>query len=66
MSHPLESQLAAAWPVHQWSDLTVLVAVSGGPDSVALLRSMQALRNGGAGQLVVAHFDHRWLPWIYY
>ena len=40
--------------------MTVLVAVSGGPDSVALLRGLQALPGEGVGQLVVGHFNHRW------
>ena len=62
MSHSLEAILAQAWPTNQWQDVTVLVAVSGGPDSVALLRAMHALKPGGKGQLVVGHFNHRWRP----
>ena len=62
MSHSLEAILAQAWPTNQWQDVTVLVAVSGGPDSVALLRAMHALKSGGKGQLVVGHFNHRWRP----
>jgi tRNA(Ile)-lysidine synthase len=54
-----ERHLAAAWPVAAWQDVTVVVAVSGGADSVALLRAMHALRSGGAGRLVVAHCNHR-------
>jgi tRNA(Ile)-lysidine synthase len=34
----------------------LVVAVSGGPDSVALLRALRAL---GVGRLVVAHLNHR-------
>src|SRR5690242_13059115 len=37
---------------------TVLVAVSGGPDSVALLHCLHALRDVWAISLVVAHLDH--------
>lgn len=38
----------------------MLVAVSGGPDSTALLRALQRLRpDNAAGQLVVGHFNHR-------
>ncbi len=37
----------------------VVVAVSGGPDSVALLRSLHALRLGHQLELIVAHFNHR-------
>lgn len=38
----------------------IVVAVSGGPDSVALLRGILALRpEVGAGPLVVAHLNHR-------
>ena len=40
--HPLETRLAAAWPPEAWRDVTVLLAVSGGADSVALLRAMAA------------------------
>lgn len=44
-----------------WRDVSVIVAVSGGADSVSLVRALATLKrlSGGAGQLVVAHFDHR-------
>jgi tRNA(Ile)-lysidine synthase len=59
MLHPLETRLAAAWPPSAWADVTVLVAVSGGTDSVALLRAMAALKTGGEGRLCVAHLNHQ-------
>jgi tRNA(Ile)-lysidine synthase len=59
MPHLLESKLADAWPPAQWTDVTVLVAVSGGADSVALLRAMVALKGGGAGRLCAAHLNHQ-------
>jgi len=57
--HPLESRLAQQWPPPDWRDLSVLLAVSGGADSVALLRAMQRLKTSGEGRLLVAHFNHR-------
>lgn len=59
---PLEEKLAASWPPDQWQDVTLLVAVSGGADSVALLRGIRALKQGGAGQLWVGHFNHHLRP----
>jgi len=58
-SHPLESALAAAWPPLAWQDVTVLLAISGGADSVALIRVMVALKRQGPGRLAAAHFNHR-------
>jgi tRNA(Ile)-lysidine synthase len=60
--HPLETLLASSWPPAEWQDLTVLLAVSGGPDSVALLRAMVALKTGGQGRLRVAHVNHQLRP----
>jgi len=57
--HPFETHLAAAWPPREWSAVTVLIAVSGGPDSMALLHAMARIRTAGAGQLIVAHLNHR-------
>ena len=62
MPHLLESKLAAAWPLSDWDDVTVVVAVSGGCDSVALLRAMLALKSGGAGRLWAAHLNHQLRP----
>jgi tRNA(Ile)-lysidine synthase len=57
--HDVEERLAAAWPPGAWQDVTVLVAVSGGADSVALLRGMTALKTGGPGSLLAAHLNHQ-------
>lgn len=55
--HALEQQLLGDWPLSQWHDLPVLVAVSGGPDSVALLRALLAAAD--TGRIVIGHFNHR-------
>jgi tRNA(Ile)-lysidine synthase len=57
--HRFESRLAAAWPPDGWQDVSVVVAVSGGADSVGLLRGLAASKTGRAGSLAVAHFNHR-------
>ncbi|MCC9604798.1 tRNA lysidine(34) synthetase TilS [Blastopirellula sp. JC732] len=55
---PFESALCDSWSPADWADCTVLVAVSGGADSVALLRALMAIRKQGKGRLIVAHIDH--------
>lgn len=57
-SPSLEQSLSDAWPPEAWADVTVLVAVSGGADSVALLRGLASLKHGGPGRLIVAHYNH--------
>lgn len=55
----LQRAILKAWSLDSWQDVTVLLAVSGGPDSVALLRAMVALKRQSSGRLVVAHFNHQ-------
>ncbi len=57
--HRLETRFAHTWPPEAWQDVTVLVAVSGGADSVAMLRAMKSLAGGGEGTLRGAHFNHQ-------
>ena len=56
--HPLELEFGRHWPPGRWRDVTVVLAVSGGADSVALTRLARANQGSGSGELIVAHFDH--------
>ncbi len=66
----LEIQLDARWPVAGWRHTRLLVAVSGGADSVALLHallrlsrtatSLSAANPDGEILVDVAHFNHGW------
>lgn len=54
-----ERKIATNWPPERWRDEVVLVAVSGGADSAALLRALWRLRPAAAGgRLVVGHLNH--------
>lgn len=57
----LAEALRDAWPAAEWRDVHVVVAVSGGADSVALLRAVLAAKGqiGGRGVIHAAHFNHR-------
>lgn len=57
---PLAATVTQAWPPAEWVGVNTLVAVSGGADSVALLRAMVELAATarGPGRLIAAHFNH--------
>jgi tRNA(Ile)-lysidine synthase len=60
MSKLLET-VEAGWPSASWADVHVLVAVSGGADSMALLRVLLELKHRarGAGEVVALHVNHQ-------
>lgn len=60
--HPFVAAVQRAWPPAAWRNVNVVAAVSGGADSVAMLRGLVQTSwiTPGAGEIVVAHFDHGW------
>lgn len=53
-----EQKLAIAWPLDQWRAAGVVLAVSGGADSIGLLRAMARLTDPSGTRPLVAHFNH--------
>ena len=53
----LYQAIQAAWPLEAWQDDVVVLAVSGGADSSALLDALMTLRPNPT-KTVVAHFNH--------
>ena len=62
-SHSIIERIEAVWSLERWAGFNVLVAVSGGADSVALLRALDEIKKercpDSSGLLIVAHFNHR-------
>lgn len=58
--HPLPQAIDRSWPAESWCDSHVLLAVSGGADSTALLRAILEIKrqSGGLGAVHVAHLNH--------
>lgn len=54
----LLAQIESAFPSERWSGYGVVVAVSGGADSVALLRALASVSESAGKVLSVAHFHH--------
>ena len=56
----LYEKVQKAWHPERWRDFTVILAVSGGADSVCLLRVMHQLKSlhSGRGRIIVAHVNH--------
>jgi tRNA(Ile)-lysidine synthase len=56
---PLEQAVADIWPLENWTNVGVVIGISGGADSVALARALQNLAIGTPGFLIAAHFNHQ-------
>ena len=61
--HRVLESILKDWPIDRWSNSTIVLAVSGGPDSVAMLRAIHTIIQQShptpKTRLVVAHLNHR-------
>lgn len=64
MVHPLIEKVRTFSEEHTLlpKGSSLIVGLSGGPDSMALVSLLKALEPDYAYKLVVAHLDHQWRP----
>jgi tRNA(Ile)-lysidine synthase len=55
----LLGHIRQSWPLEDWHGAEIVIAVSGGMDSVAILRALHSLA-ASPNRLHVAHFNHGW------
>lgn len=60
-AHPFENAIVEAWSPRCWKDTHIVLAVSGGADSVAMLVAMLRIKRrlGGDGKFCVGHLNHQ-------
>lgn len=56
----LSQRILESWPIEKWKSNKTILAVSGGPDSVAMLRLLDSIftQHAPNNRLVVVHVDH--------
>ena len=58
---PFERSLLSRWPMKRWCDVRCVLAVSGGADSVAMVRSLtRIITPEFRSNLVIGHVNHGW------
>ena len=61
--HRVLESILRDWPLGRWINSTIVLGVSGGPDSVAMLRALHGIIEQSnsitSTRLVVAHLNHR-------
>ena len=55
-------EIESVWPRSRWTRVRVIVGVSGGADSLCLLRGLHQLNQNDPQNLIVAHYNHRMRP----
>ena len=58
--HHFVQSLNASWPIERWPDTRVLVGVSGGADSIALLHALCNLHPCPSDNIFAIHVNHQW------
>ena len=58
--HDFVQKLEDSWPLESWHGTRILLCVSGGADSIALLNALSQLHSNPADSIFAVHVNHQW------